>query len=258
MIVYYLQETKLLRVTNENFSFIIDKIKSRLAGWKGICSKNDSCIRRLLVWEGKFSRWVTWNTITQPYTRGGLGIKRARPVIVSILGKYVWELLHNPDKLWVQLLSAKYNFVSDVLEANNYHGASYTWCSIAKAVEAPSPESFKDNSRSLWNILSQITALLHSTKHVSCDSKILAHRLVSWHPSMENVIKINVDGSFISNLGSSGFVGLLRNPYGVGLQVLHEVVVSPIILNLELQVISHWLDIAWNHGFRNVICESDS
>lgn len=53
-------------------------------------------------------------------------------------------------------------------------------------------ESFKDNSRSLWNILSQITALLHSTKHVSCDSKILAHRLVSWHPSMENVIKINV------------------------------------------------------------------
>jgi ribonuclease HI len=28
--------------------------------------------------------------------------------------------------------------------------------------------------------------------------------------------------------------------------------------NVELQAISHGFDIAWNHGFRKVICESDS
>ncbi|KAK2391581.1 hypothetical protein QL285_065025 [Trifolium repens] len=53
-----------------------------------------------------------------------------------MLGKYVWDLLHNTDKLWVQLLSARYNSESHILEANNYRGASYTWRSIAKAVVA--------------------------------------------------------------------------------------------------------------------------
>lgn len=29
-------------------------------------------------------------------------------------------------------------------------------------------------------------------------------------------------------------------------------------MNAELQTISHGLDIDWSHGFKNVICESDS
>jgi hypothetical protein len=53
-----------------------------------------------------------------------------------MLGKHVWDLLHNTDKLWVQLLSARYNSESHILEANNYRGASYTWRSIAKAAVA--------------------------------------------------------------------------------------------------------------------------
>lgn len=53
-----------------------------------------------------------------------------------MLGKYVWELHNNLDKLWVQLLSSRYNSITCILEVNNYHGTSYTWCSIAKAVEA--------------------------------------------------------------------------------------------------------------------------
>ncbi|KAK2370222.1 TMV resistance protein N [Trifolium repens] len=76
-------------------------------------------------------------------------------------------------------------------------------------------ESFKNTSRTLWNTLSQINTLLHSTKKVFGDSnKISIPRLVFWHPPPENVIKVNVDGSSIGNPGLSGFSGLLRNTFG--------------------------------------------
>ncbi|GAU48831.1 hypothetical protein TSUD_190610 [Trifolium subterraneum] len=83
-------------------------------------------------------------------------------------------------------------------------------------------------------------------------------RLVSWHPPPENVIKVNVDGSSIGNQGPSGFGGLLRKTFGGWITGFAGSCGFTSNINAELQVILHGLDIAWNHGFRNVICESDS
>lgn len=55
-------------------------------------------------------------------------------------------------------------------------------------------EYFKDNNHSFWNILSQIITLLHSTKYdFGSSNNIASPRLVSWHPPLKNVVKVNLD-----------------------------------------------------------------
>jgi hypothetical protein len=118
------------RVKNSNFSFILDRINTRLAGWKGkllsradrvtlarsisssmliytmqnlwvpkgVWDKIDSCINQF-IWGGKGCHWVKWDKITQPRNRGGLRIRRSRYNNISMLEKHVWELLHHRHKL---------------------------------------------------------------------------------------------------------------------------------------------------------------
>lgn len=152
------------RVTKSDFSFILDKINSRLAGWKakllsragrvtlaksvlcsmpiytmqnlwlpeGVCDNIDSCIRRF-IWGSKAGHWVKWSKVTQPKNKGGLGFHRTRVSNISLLGKHVWSLLHHHDRLWVKLLSSKYLKDNDILHCPSAKGASYTWKSILKA-----------------------------------------------------------------------------------------------------------------------------
>jgi hypothetical protein len=51
---------------------------------------------------------VNWNMVTTPKRFGGLGIREARLTNLALLGKLVWNMLHNKDKLWVKVLSHKY------------------------------------------------------------------------------------------------------------------------------------------------------
>nr|KYP65630.1 LINE-1 reverse transcriptase isogeny [Cajanus cajan] len=51
---------------------------------------------------------ANWGLITLPKDRGGLGIQDARKANIALLGKLVWDLLHSPEKPWVQLFHAKY------------------------------------------------------------------------------------------------------------------------------------------------------
>ena len=48
-----------------------------------------------------------WNMVTTPKHFGGVGIREARVTNVALLGKLVWNILHNKDKLWVKVLSHK-------------------------------------------------------------------------------------------------------------------------------------------------------
>ena len=43
----------------------------------------------------------------KPKNRSGLGVQTARDMNVSLLGKHVWSMLHERNKLWVELLSKK-------------------------------------------------------------------------------------------------------------------------------------------------------
>lgn len=56
-----------------------------------------------------------------------------------MLGKHVWELIHKPDKLWVQMLSAKYLIDSHILSTSVPRGCSYTWRSIVQAAKILKP-----------------------------------------------------------------------------------------------------------------------
>lgn len=50
----------------------------------------------------------------------------------ALLGKLVWDMLHNPHKLWVSLLSHKYLCHGSILEVKP-HSGSPIWNLIVKA-----------------------------------------------------------------------------------------------------------------------------
>lgn len=154
------------RVKNSDFAFILDKINNRIAGWKGkllsragrvtlaksviaavpsytmqnlwfsegVCDKIDASVRDF-IWGRKNCHWVNWNSMTKHRNRGGLGIRIARQSNIALLGKHVWDILHSPNKLWVNLMSSKYLQNSHILSIEPHPGDSYIWRSILKAVD---------------------------------------------------------------------------------------------------------------------------
>lgn len=71
-------------------------------------------------------------------------------------------------------------------------------------------------------------------------------------------IILNVDGSSLGNPGPTGFGGLARNPDGgLGFGFSGHIDFSD-ILKAELLGISNGLQLAWDRGFRNLICYTDS
>lgn len=90
---------------------------------------------RQFIWDGKTFHWVNWNTVTQPRGRGGLGLHTARETNVALLGKHVWDLLHHQEKLWVQMLAAKFLKDSHILAAKPVTGMPPIWSAILKSME---------------------------------------------------------------------------------------------------------------------------
>ncbi|KAL5124370.1 putative ribonuclease H protein [Glycine soja] len=90
-------------------------IKSKLAGWKmnmlskarrTTLAKIDK-LTRTFLWGSPYIHWVKWDTVIWPKNRGGLGIQTARDMNVTLLGKHLCTLLHEPNKLWVNIVSAE-------------------------------------------------------------------------------------------------------------------------------------------------------
>jgi len=75
---------------------------------------------------------------------------------------------------------------------------------------------------------------------------------------LDNIIKVNVDGSFLSNLGRSGFGGLIRNNNGDWLLGFYGFCGINSCLVAELYVIFHGLHIVYDAGHMNIILKSDS
>lgn len=154
------------RVKKEDFYFILDKLHDRLASWKSkllnkvgrltlaksvlnaiptyymqvnwfpasICHKIDQITNRF-IWKGSSGKGlflVAWDKVSRPRKEGGLGIRVARDMNTALLGKLVWDMLHNPHKLWVSLLSHKYLRHGSILEVQP-HSGSPIWNSIVKA-----------------------------------------------------------------------------------------------------------------------------
>lgn len=76
---------------------------------------------------------VNWNMVSLPKMHGGLGIREARLSNTAMLGKLVWSLLHDKDKLWIQMMITKYLPDGDLFAYSPQAGTSFTWRSIIKA-----------------------------------------------------------------------------------------------------------------------------
>ena len=76
-----------------------------------MCDEIDR-VTRSFIWsksnQDKGLHLVNWETVTLPVQEGGLGVHKAQEVNTSLLGKFLWDLLQNNDKLWVNIFSSKY------------------------------------------------------------------------------------------------------------------------------------------------------
>lgn len=125
--------------------------------------------------------------------------------------------------------------------------------------KARNSEIFNDVSWSVWFSLNQITCLhMDIVKAFGTNIQTKQPRLVQWHTPPEAYIKLNVDGSSLGNPGRSGFGGILRDMNGEWVSGFSGFCGYTTNINAELLAIYHGLRVAWDMGFRLVICESDS
>ncbi|XP_057746710.1 uncharacterized protein LOC130965976 [Arachis stenosperma] len=156
------------RVTRASFNGIVDKIKDRLANWKGrllnrasrfylinsvaasiptyriqvslfpsSVSDKITSMMRLFLWKGTVDgrglSLTNWNTVVTPKKFGGLGIRDTACTNVALIGKLIWQLFNCPEKFWVQLIFHKYLKKFDTSLFMPPRNASHVWRSICKA-----------------------------------------------------------------------------------------------------------------------------
>ena len=148
-----------------DFQDLIGKISSKLQGWKvkllsqagrltlinsmlnsvsiytfsvfkipkTVCKRLDSLINAF--WWGhdpgrKKLHMTNWETITQPKTQGGLGIKKSGPMNKALLAKQYWRIKSNPNSLLSKTLKSKYCPNSDLHSHKPKQNASWIWRNI--------------------------------------------------------------------------------------------------------------------------------
>lgn len=136
------------RINKETFGEVLERVSSRLAGWK---SRSLSLAGRLtltravlssfpvhlmsaiilpvstlesldklsrtFLWgsivEKKKQHLLTWKRVCKPKLEGGLGLRPAREMNKALIAKVGWRLLKDKASLWARVLRAKYR-VGDV------------------------------------------------------------------------------------------------------------------------------------------------
>lgn len=91
---------------------------------QSICALIDKTTRDF-IWKGTTDKGIHLGGLEQ----GCAASKRSK---YCILGKLVWNLLHNHNKLWVQVLSDKYVKQRDFMQIVDSRGSS-VWNSVIKA-----------------------------------------------------------------------------------------------------------------------------
>lgn len=146
------------RVKKADFDFIVDKVQGRLASWKNkllnkvrkltlaklvmssiptyymqvswlpqsICDQIDR-LTEDFIWKGaneKGIHLVGWKTITKLKSHTGNEMRLTRESNTTMLGKVVWDIHSNCDKLWVNVLKNKYLDDTPILLSTNRYGST--------------------------------------------------------------------------------------------------------------------------------------
>jgi hypothetical protein len=155
------------RVSKSTYSDLIDKVQSRLAGWKSnslsmagrltllqavnasipiyamqtaklpisTCDSLDK-LNRDFLWgdsDGKKKiHLVKWDTVCKPKAAGGLGIKKTMTMNRAMLAKTGWRILQQDEGLWCSIFKLKYLNSNSLLNPSYQKPAlcSSTWSSI--------------------------------------------------------------------------------------------------------------------------------
>ncbi|KAG7564477.1 Ribonuclease H-like superfamily [Arabidopsis suecica] len=155
------------RINKDTFGEILERISTRLAGWKGrmlslagritltkavissipvhsmstiklpastLCKLDKAA--RDFIWgssgEGRKLHLVSWKNVCLPKKDGGLGIRTACEMNKALLAKLGWRLLHEKTSLWVRVVSCKYKVgdLQDVAWTKAKSNWSSTWRSV--------------------------------------------------------------------------------------------------------------------------------
>lgn len=79
--------------------------------------------------------WISWDKLTQPKSKGGLGFRDMYSFNMAMLSRQGWRLIRNPDSLCARVLKARYFPECSVLEATAHDGISYSWRSILRGLD---------------------------------------------------------------------------------------------------------------------------
>ncbi|MCH91441.1 putative ribonuclease H protein, partial [Trifolium medium] len=107
----------------QDFQYLVEKIKVRLAGWK---AKQLSLAGRITL--------ANWDTMTKPKSSGGLGFRKLQNMNEACLMKMGWSLMNGEHSLWGDVLIGKYGrdgWLEGKISVNS--NDSSLWKSIAKS-----------------------------------------------------------------------------------------------------------------------------
>ena len=157
--------------STQEFNFILDRVKGKLAGWKAnllslvgravlvqsststIPSYAMQCsyltdrilqgvdrVNRNFLWGSidtvKKMHCVGWHKVTKPKSEGGLGLQTAKGRNVALLAKLNWRLHTERESLWARVLRAKY-CNAQRLQSRNVRNlpCSQVWLAIKKEAD---------------------------------------------------------------------------------------------------------------------------
>ena len=84
----------------------------------------------------KAMHWVSWEQLTTPKCKGGMGFRDMHQFNLAMLGKQGWRLLTQPDTLCSRVLKGRYFSEVDFMDATLPKSASKTWRAIMAGREA--------------------------------------------------------------------------------------------------------------------------
>ncbi|KAA3489594.1 reverse transcriptase [Gossypium australe] len=155
------------RVTKSTLDFVIGKVRNKLQNWdawklsfagrvtlaqlvilaipcyfmqslsipKGVCEEIER-IARQFIWGGSAGNpktaLVSWDSICQPRSHGGLGFRRLQDHNNSFLMKLCFNLVSRKDALWVRVLRSKYGWKSQLPVSIQKSHCYHIWRSLSK------------------------------------------------------------------------------------------------------------------------------
>lgn len=87
------------------------------------------------IWGRIYCHPVNWKNLIKPKSHRGLGICTTMNLNISLLGKHIWDILHQTQKLWVQSLRNKYLSNTHILHTLFNLVDFCIWHAIVKGVE---------------------------------------------------------------------------------------------------------------------------